>query len=178
MSALGVVKDLEEGGRTAMEYKIKAHKTFYKDVMFRSRLEARWAAFFDLAGWQWEYEPIDLVGWSPDFKIDIPCRESCGGKHTALIEIKPYYDMNEFYHHPVAYYKYGNGRDDFPLDSLPVDTVAGFGANPDIAFLDITHEDSGGMYTPSELIPNASSKWKEAGNIVQYQYKKRESNVN
>jgi len=178
MSALGVVSGLVEGGRTAMEYKIKAHKTYYKDVMFRSRLEARWAAFFDLAGWQWEYEPVDLVWWSPDFKIDIPCLESCGGKHTALIEIKPYYDMNEFYHHPVAYYKYGNGRDDFPLDALPVDTVAGFGVNPDIAFLDITHEDSGGMYTPSELIPNASSKWKEAGNIVQYQYKKRESNVN
>ena len=32
--------------------------TLYGGVRFRSRLEARWAAFFfDVAGWSWEYEP-------------------------------------------------------------------------------------------------------------------------
>lgn len=49
---------------------IKAIPTLYRGVTFRSRLEARWAAFFDLAGFGWDYEPIDLDGWCPDFRID------------------------------------------------------------------------------------------------------------
>jgi hypothetical protein len=48
----------------------------------RSRLEARWAAFFDLCEWNWDYEPdLGLPGWIPDFAIY--------GKHTVLVEIKP-----------------------------------------------------------------------------------------
>jgi hypothetical protein len=48
----------------------------------RSRLEARWAAFFDLVGWKWEYEPFDLEGWIPDFKVS-------GPKGSLLVEVKP-----------------------------------------------------------------------------------------
>jgi hypothetical protein len=47
---------------------LTAIPTRYGGVQFRSRLEARWAAFFDLAGWRWQYEPIDLAGWIPDFR--------------------------------------------------------------------------------------------------------------
>ena len=43
--------------------------TKYNHVQFRSRLEARWAAFFDLAGWEWHYEPVDMNGWIPDFVL-------------------------------------------------------------------------------------------------------------
>jgi hypothetical protein len=43
--------------------------TVYAGVQFRSRLEARWAAFFDLLRWPWDYEPIDLAGYIPDFVI-------------------------------------------------------------------------------------------------------------
>jgi hypothetical protein len=43
--------------------------TVYAGVQFRSRLEARWAAFFDLLRWPWDYEPIDLEGYIPDFLI-------------------------------------------------------------------------------------------------------------
>lgn len=46
---------------------IPAIPTKYKGVHFRSRLEARWAAMFDLLDWTWEYEPIDLDGYIPDF---------------------------------------------------------------------------------------------------------------
>jgi hypothetical protein len=52
-----------------MKYKIAAHPTMYGGVQFRSRLEARWAAFFDLLDWSWEYEPLDLKGWVPDFRL-------------------------------------------------------------------------------------------------------------
>jgi hypothetical protein len=53
--------------------------TQYAGVQFRSRLEARWAAFFDLIRWKWEYEPIDLDGYIPDFVLE--------GDY--LVEVKP-----------------------------------------------------------------------------------------
>ena len=54
---------------------IKAIQTRYKGYHFRSRLEARWAVFFDALGLEWEYEPegFDLgeAGWYlPDFKVE------------------------------------------------------------------------------------------------------------
>lgn len=60
---------------------IKAIPTRYAGVQFRSRLEARWAAFFDLVGWRWQYEPFDLNGWIPDFALI--------GHKTTLVEVKP-----------------------------------------------------------------------------------------
>ena len=50
---------------------------------YRSRLEARWAAFMSLCGWEHEYEPLDLNGWIPDFAI--------WGEtgNTVWVEIKP-----------------------------------------------------------------------------------------
>ena len=35
---------------------IKAIETMYKGYHFRSRLEARWAVFFDTLGIPWKYE--------------------------------------------------------------------------------------------------------------------------
>lgn len=56
--------------------------TIYKGRRFRSRLEARWAAFFDLMKWPYEYEPFDLRGWIPDFVLTSGLQ--------ALVEVKPY----------------------------------------------------------------------------------------
>ncbi len=51
---------------------IKAIETKYKGYKFRSRLEARWAVFFDALGIKWEYEKegfdLEEAGWYlPDF---------------------------------------------------------------------------------------------------------------
>lgn len=50
---------------------VKAIETRYKGYRFRSRLEARWAVFFDTLGVAWEYEKegFDLDGeyYLPDF---------------------------------------------------------------------------------------------------------------
>lgn len=54
---------------------IKAIETKYAGCRFRSRLEARWAVFFDHLGITWEYEPQgfevgpqqDRRGYLPDF---------------------------------------------------------------------------------------------------------------
>jgi hypothetical protein len=65
---------------SAVEYTIAAIPTVYRGRRYRSRLEARWAAFFDCLGWQHEYEPFDLGGWSPDFLLPA---------FKALVEVKP-----------------------------------------------------------------------------------------
>lgn len=60
---------------------IKPIETFYNGYRFRSRLEARWAVFFDAAGIKYEYEPegFDLgngIYYLPDFylpELDVWC---------------------------------------------------------------------------------------------------------
>lgn len=69
---------------------IKAIETSYKGYRFRSRLEARWAVFFDHLGLRWEYEPegFELGGgvrYLPDFKLVDGCPtwvEIKGGRPT------------------------------------------------------------------------------------------------
>lgn len=60
-----------------MKKSIKAIETRYKGYRFRSRLEARYAIFFDQMGMDWEYEPegFDLPVYGkylPDFFIKYP----------------------------------------------------------------------------------------------------------
>lgn len=52
-----------------MVHKIRAIPTIYNDVKYRSRLEAKWAAMFDLLSWKHSYEPLDFEGYIPDFII-------------------------------------------------------------------------------------------------------------
>lgn len=68
--------------------KIKAIETRYKGYRFRSRLEARWAVFFDTMKQDWEYEPEGFVlsdgkHYLPDFRVKTP-----QGK-DAWYEVKP-----------------------------------------------------------------------------------------
>ena len=56
---------------------MKAIETQYKGYRFRSRLEARWAVFFDALGLSWEYEPEgfelpDGTRYLPDFRVTSP----------------------------------------------------------------------------------------------------------
>lgn len=56
-----------------MSESIKAIETKYNGYRFRSRLEARWAVFFDLIGLKYEYEiegyEMDGIMYLPDFYI-------------------------------------------------------------------------------------------------------------
>lgn len=60
---------------------MKAIPTEYAGIEFRSRLEARWAAFFTGINWDWTYEPFDSDGYIPDFLIH--------GPNPLLVEVKP-----------------------------------------------------------------------------------------
>jgi hypothetical protein len=52
---------------------IKAIETWYAGHRFRSRLEARWAVFFDQLGIPWQYEPqgfsVNGQAYLPDFYL-------------------------------------------------------------------------------------------------------------
>jgi len=59
---------------------LQAIETQYKDYRFRSRLEARWAVFFDALGLDWNYEPegynLGEAGYYlPDFWLPLPTIE-------------------------------------------------------------------------------------------------------
>lgn len=71
----------------AVTMQYAAIPTKYNGVQFRSRLEARWAAMFDLLSWEWEYEPFDAFGYIPDFRIRF--------KTTLIVEVKPYEPLTE-----------------------------------------------------------------------------------
>lgn len=55
---------------------IKPIETRAYGCRFRSRLEARWAVFFDKLGLRWEYEPegfdVDGEAYLPDFRVWTP----------------------------------------------------------------------------------------------------------
>lgn len=65
------------------KYNIKAIPTVFDGILYRSRLEAKYACFFSLVpSIKFEYEPIDFKGWSPDFKIIV-------GDLEFYVEVKP-----------------------------------------------------------------------------------------
>jgi hypothetical protein len=81
---------------------VKAKPTTYAQVEFRSRLEARWATFFDLLNLEWEYEPertrVEGVYYQPDFLVcNLPFIVPTKGKKRRVwvidgqqvLEVKP-----------------------------------------------------------------------------------------
>jgi predicted nuclease of restriction endonuclease-like RecB superfamily len=65
-----------------MNYNYSPKPCKVNGIQYRSRLEARWAVFFDFMGWEFEYEPceFDLKGWMPDFYIS---------SMDLLVDVKP-----------------------------------------------------------------------------------------
>jgi hypothetical protein len=64
------------------EIKYGAIPTIYKKIQFRSRLEARFACFLDSYGLVWDYEPLELRKYVPDFVVDFEFGPT-------LVELKP-----------------------------------------------------------------------------------------
>jgi hypothetical protein len=65
--------------------------TKYKGVQMKSRLEARWAVFFDALGVSWQYEPelftLPSGRYLPDFRLQWP------SGHALWAEVKPTLDV-------------------------------------------------------------------------------------
>jgi len=154
-----------------MIYDIKAIPTTYRNVNFRSRLEARWAAFFDLLEWKWIYEPFDFNGWIPDFQLlELPSVKNGYGEQyihdpNPFVEIKPFTDtkeIDEFY--PKIQLA-------MPKGSL----VIFFGTHPFMTasygkegYNDTVHIDQAFVRDEECDIQDADELWKIAGNSVQW----------
>lgn len=78
-------------------------ETDFEGVTYRSRLEARWACTLMLLGIHFEYEPLDLNGYLPDFLADVPVYggQGVGRRTPTLIEVKPAW-LPEDYCEPVC----------------------------------------------------------------------------
>jgi hypothetical protein len=67
---------------------MKAIPVIYDRIEYRSRLEAKWASFFDQLGWQHIYEPFTADYYVPDFVIH--------GEGPLLAEIRPVVTVEDY----------------------------------------------------------------------------------
>ena len=73
----------------------KSVQTLYHGIEFRSKLEARWARFWDSVGWRWQYEPERFGEYLPDFLL-------MTHKVDMLVEIKPEKSMARLERHRLG----------------------------------------------------------------------------
>ena len=146
---------------------IPAIPTTYNGVRFRSRLEARYAAFFDDLELEWAYEPLELSGWIPDFSL-----VSMSGRYE-LVEIKPAHTLRELSEFFTKIEQSGTREQ-----------VVLYGLNPLIFWLGkyrgtaydgdrpipVWHwdDDYVNRNYPPELREIALNSWKKAGNATQW----------
>lgn len=133
----------------------------YKDILFRSRLEARWAAFLDLIDWKWAYEPTDYNGWTPDFQVLYRCGKSdCPPVgHLLSVEIKP--TVKQLAQHLT-------NKDFFRHGDLPCGSITYFGPNPSITSWHMVCGNWGGNCKIPHFIEEWEKLWRVAGNHVMY----------
>lgn len=86
--------------------------TRYNGVNFRSRLEAKWAAFFDILKINWGYEPVDFQHWSPDFVLK-------GRTGSIYAEVKPIEWEGIMTRHMLSQVKYRTDLDKVRKTNIP-----------------------------------------------------------
>jgi len=132
-----------------------AIETEYNGVLFRSRLEARWAIFFDACNLNWIYEPECFIlsntqKYTPDFYIK---------DFDLYIEVKPNFDWLENKYHFNRYKLFGNIKGLLVLSSSYPDlqTNAFFEKNNSVGwFL------KGSPITNfTNLVPSFITNWKQ-----------------
>lgn len=143
--------------------KIEAIATKFDGVQFRSRLEAKWAAFFNLKEWKWEYEPFDCNGWIPDFLLLDPWQ--------MLVEVKPYTCFEDFEKNGVVekIRRAVEGTEHNEICILLLGCVIGKPLFPSPLVLgwELSHDSFLGDNIDTIL-------WKDAGNAVQWRKEKKE----
>ena len=140
----------------------------YNRLLFKTELEARWAAFFDLAGWKWHSNPVPVKDWSPDFRVTFDCSHSeCNGSHTLLVAVMPYSKIESFDSHPCLAYGFGGWiPENGGIGLIPEDGGAAFGTNPSVTKWEIAHGSGGGFEDVSFRVPDANSLWDQTKSLV------------
>jgi len=122
-----------------------------------TNFEKRWAWFFMLLGWQWEYFPAKHgFNVQPAFRVRIPCENSeCNGAHDLDVFLRRgIRDITAF---GVSIYDLAASRKngDSPYNSPH---PALFGDNPSVSIWEMAHGHGGGEY----CIPYWESDWQRA----------------
>jgi hypothetical protein len=139
----------------------------YNGLVFRTVLEANWAAFFDLAGWRWDVNPEPVENWAPDFRVSFDCWHSeCGGSHSLLIAVLPLSTIEDFGRHPCTQYYYGGYIPETDSTRISEDSSAAFGINPSATYWQMVHGSGGGIENVFTRIPNSNELWKKAQSLV------------
>lgn len=144
------------------EYKMSA---IYKGLQFKTSLEARWAAFFDLAGWEWHVNPAPVGDWLPDFKVSFPCSHSECDFHTLLIAVLPLSTIDSFGNHPSLEHQFFI-QDDLKKIHVGVGAGAVFGASPAVTRWEFAHGSGGGQYEVTFFVDDAHDLWSQAKDLV------------
>jgi exodeoxyribonuclease V alpha subunit len=81
--------------KNIMSNKPNAIPTFgSNNILYRSRIEAKWSLFFEFMDWEFKYEPFDLNGYIPDFLI---IKSECNNIMNLLVEVKSDLDDSKFF---------------------------------------------------------------------------------
>lgn len=136
----------------------------YDGLEFRTELDARWAAFFDLAGWSWWYNPAPIDDWKPDFRVRFVCKHSeCDGQHTLLVSVLPVAELKGLSGHPALRHPYGTrGTEAF----IPADAGALFGSHPEATTWEMSHGAGGGTASVVDWVDHAVEQWQRVGERV------------
>jgi hypothetical protein len=160
----------------------KAIPTMYNGVQYRSMLEARWAAFFELMCIPTQYEPEALNGYIPDFVI----RANLVG-FTILVEVKGLlenFDLQKIRRAGWGKTGWVSGQDVAPFAGMVL-LLTGQGPGEAVLFLIYQgHEEARPMFWghcrtpkhPAQFKFNSEAcitAWKEAGNRVQWRSPRR-----
>lgn len=136
----------------------------YKGLEFATRLEARWAAFFDLAGWTWRRNPAPVGNWRPDFRVSIPCNHSeCGNDHTLLLSVLPVESLASIAGHPALVHIYSVRGEN---NEWMADAGAVFGNNPQATTWQMSHGAGGGVFDVPFWVNDADRLWAETAASV------------
>jgi len=142
----------------------------YNGLQFRTRLEAQWAAFFDLAKWDWRVNPAPVGDWAPDFRVTFPCNHSeCGGSHTVLVAVLPLAHRDDFKGHPSLLHFYGvheAHKEEYRRHGVSIDAGAVFGASPRASTWEMSHGSGGGTESVVDWVDHPDSLWSQAALLV------------
>lgn len=135
----------------------------YEDLEFKTPLEAQWAAFFDLAGWEYRTNPAAVRNVRPDFRVTFKCGHSeCGPSHTLLATVLSVESLEMFKGHPA----YGRSQEFGVTGASHCDGWAILGQGPSVTQWCMSHGAGGGMDDVPFWVDDAEALWARAGKLV------------
>lgn len=140
----------------------------YQSLTFPTRLQAYWAAFFDLAGWTWHTNPVPVGDWQPDFLVTFPCSHSeCGNSHTLVVSVGSFESIEEVRWHPALRHQWMVKNDE---GRYIADAGAVFGINPAVSTWVMSHGAGGGASQVPEWVDgDAATLWQSAIALVEHE---------